>query len=324
MDTSNFEIQQGAVNPVDLPQLKPHEEVKVQATSAVSSDEEKLAAGISTIGLQTKRLSAAQRRKLMKAKKMREGTWTEKKPPRKTPPPQDKGAEGSAAGVKRPHSDSSTPSSAKQQPKKSRSTQVQTGTYKEAVSGIRMAIIHGRHPEIKLDQAQVEKIQDKLMNAMEETFVEETSPQFLHSRFAQGVLWITCANDYSKDWLTRTTSKLGELWEGAELKAVDAKDLPKRPRVLVRVPDTTEVTSVMTRLGAQNRELNTMEWLVMSRKVTEREQTLALSIDPDSYTALARLNFKAFWGLGRIIFRTLKDGKGEPKDEDNTNKSASQ
>ena len=319
MDTSKFEIQQGAVNSEDLLQLEPQEEAKVQTTSAVSSDEEKLAAGILTIGLQTKRLSGAQRRKLMKAKKMKEGTWTERKPPRKTTPLQDKGAEGRAAGVKRPHSDSSTPSSSKQQPKKSRSTQVQTGTYKEAVSGIRMAIIHGRHPEIKLDQAQFEIIQNKILNAIEETFVQETSPQFLHSKFAQGVLWITCANEYSKDWLTRTTNKLGEHWEGAELKAVDAKDLPKRPRVLVRVPDTSEVTAVMTRLGIQNRELNTTEWSVMSRKVTEREQTLALSIDPDSYKALARLNFKAFWGLGRIIFRTLKDGKGEPKDEDSTN-----
>jgi hypothetical protein len=62
MDTSNSEIQQRAVNPVDLPQIKTHVEVKVQATSAVSSDE-KLAAGISKIGQQIKRISGAQRRK---------------------------------------------------------------------------------------------------------------------------------------------------------------------------------------------------------------------------------------------------------------------
>jgi hypothetical protein len=97
------------------------------------------------------------------------------------------------------------------------------------------------------------------------------------------------------------------------LKVVDSKDLPKRPRVLVRVPDTSEVTTVMTRLRIQNHELNTTEWSVMNRKVTEREQMLALSFDPDSFKALARLNFKVFWGLGRIIFRTLKDEKGKTK-----------
>jgi hypothetical protein len=54
------------------------------------------------------------------------------------------------------------------------------------------------------------------------------------------------------------------------------------------------------------------------------EQTLALSIDPDSFKTLAQVNFKAFWGLGRIIFRTLKDEKIEPKSENTTGKPAPQ
>jgi hypothetical protein len=66
--------------------------------TAVSSDEEKLAAGISTIALQAKRLSGAQRKKLMIAKKMRDGTWTERKPRRKTPSPQDKVVVGRSGG----------------------------------------------------------------------------------------------------------------------------------------------------------------------------------------------------------------------------------
>ena len=69
------------------------------------------------IGLQTKRLSGAQWKRLTRERKMREGTWTEKKPPRKTPSSQDTGAVGSSGGVKRPHSDSSTPSLEKQQPR---------------------------------------------------------------------------------------------------------------------------------------------------------------------------------------------------------------
>ena len=56
-------------------------------------------------------------------------------------------------------------------------------------------------------------------------------------------------------------------------------------------------------------------WSIMSRKVTEKEQTLALSIDPNSFKALTQSNFKAFWGLGRVIFRTLKDEKRKPEDE---------
>jgi hypothetical protein len=80
----------------------------------------------------------------------------------------------------------------------------------------------------------------------------------------------------------------------------------------------------MTRLKIQNPAFNTVDWSVMSGKVTEREQTLALSIDPDSFKALTRLNFEAFWGLGRLIFRTLKDEKREPEAESTTSKPTPQ
>jgi hypothetical protein len=51
--------------------------------STASSDEEKLAGGISTIGPQAKRLSGAQRKKLVRERKMKEGTWVVEKPKRK-------------------------------------------------------------------------------------------------------------------------------------------------------------------------------------------------------------------------------------------------
>jgi hypothetical protein len=62
----------------------------------------------------------------------------------------------------------------------------------------------------------------------------------------------------------------------------------------------------------------------MSRKVIQKEQTLAFSINPESHKALANSNFKAFWGLGRIIFRTLKEEKKHPKNEGSSSKSSSQ
>jgi hypothetical protein len=95
----------------------------------------------------------------MKENKTMEGTWREKGPPRKTPSPQDEGAEGSSGSVKRPHSDSSTPFQGKQLPKTHRNTQVQTGTFKKDVFSMKMAIIPKRHPDVKLEQNHVEVIQ---------------------------------------------------------------------------------------------------------------------------------------------------------------------
>jgi hypothetical protein len=65
---------------------KSQKEVSKSKPSTASSDEEKLAAGISTIELQAKRLSGAQRKKLVRERKM-EGTWMVGKPKRNTPPP---------------------------------------------------------------------------------------------------------------------------------------------------------------------------------------------------------------------------------------------
>jgi len=49
-----------------------------------------------------------------------------------------------------------------------------------------------------------------------------------------------------------------------------------------------------------------------------------MASDSDSFKAQTQSNFKAFWGLGRIIFRTLKEAKRHPEAESTTNKSSPQ
>jgi len=318
MDTieSKLKSKQGADFSDDLPtQPQPQLEVVESKPSVASPAEERLGAGVSTTGLQTKRLSGAQRKRLTHERKMKEGTWKDKRPPGKTSSPRTKDVAEGSGGMKRPHSDSSTPSRDAQQTKKPRNTQVQTAAYKEAVIGIKMAIIHKHHPEVTLDKGQYEIIQAKLLTAVDENPLGETPLQFLYSKSAQGVFWITCANEFSKDWMMRTVSELGELWESVELTVVDSKGLPRRPRVLVHIPDTSDAPTVLTKLRKQNPAFITSDWSVMSRKVTEKEQTLAFSIDPDSFNTLVKSNHKAFWGLGRITFRTLKEAKKQPVDE---------
>jgi hypothetical protein len=135
-----------------LSKQKPQEEVLESKPSTASSDEEKLAAGISTIGLQVKRLSGAQRKKLVRERKM-EGTWMVEKPKRKTPPSQDKGTAGCSRGCEKTplRLEYTIPRKAAAQ-----ETQVQTGTYKEAAFGIKMVIVRRHHPDVSLDQAQTD------------------------------------------------------------------------------------------------------------------------------------------------------------------------
>jgi Ni,Fe-hydrogenase I small subunit len=59
---------------------------------------------------------------------------------------------GSSGCVKRKYLDSRTPPLEKTANKKPRNAQGQSGKYKETVVGIKMAIIHRRHPDVILDQ----------------------------------------------------------------------------------------------------------------------------------------------------------------------------
>ena len=93
-----------------------------------------------------------------------------------------------------------------------------------------MVIIHRHHPNVKLDQIQIDIIQGKPLTAVDAHHLGENPPQFLCSEFAQGVFWITCANESSKAWLMRTISGLVELWEGAELTVGESKDLVSDPK----------------------------------------------------------------------------------------------
>jgi type II secretory pathway component PulM len=100
MDTcfSEFQSTQGAASSANLSQ---HDHAKVVDTKscAASSDVERLAAGISMMEIQIKRLSGAQWRTLTRARKMREGTWTGKKTPGTSTVPQDRNVVGSSGGM---------------------------------------------------------------------------------------------------------------------------------------------------------------------------------------------------------------------------------
>jgi hypothetical protein len=76
MDMIIDELEQGAAGPADLLQQDPHGEVVGFKPFVASPDEERLAADVSTIRLQTKRLLGTQQKKLIETRKMNEGTWT--------------------------------------------------------------------------------------------------------------------------------------------------------------------------------------------------------------------------------------------------------
>lgn len=283
------------------------------ASMGTQKTTETITAVLDNLELQKKKLSGAQLRKLRKERKMAAGTWTTEKPPKKdhrhskttkeNPGERKEDVKRGQEGKKRPREDSKTPPQRNKKPRKT-----QTGTYSEALTEFKMAVIDRRHPEVTLDQEQAELIQNKLVDAMDGTPTgSDCLLQFARTTFSGGVLWMTCANENTKRWLMENVKNLGGLWEGADLTTVESKDLPKRPRVLVFIPKPVEEEEkIRTRLGKQNAGLRVGGWLLLSRKMEDAGTILAYSIDEASFGALERNRFRAYYRLGTVSFRVLK------------------
>jgi len=149
--------------------------------------------------------------------------------------------------------------------------------------------------------------------------------QFLGASFSAGVLWMTCATAHTKEWLSATIGRLKNFLEGVELQAIEAKDLAKRPKVIGWFPDQAEEERVRIRLKAQNPDLKTEDWHLLSRKTEEKGQTLAYSLDAASFKALEKAGFRVYYQLGRVTLKQLNPGNREKtKDEGGADKPAPQ
>uniref|UniRef100_A0A6P7GVS0 Uncharacterized protein LOC114347317 n=1 Tax=Diabrotica virgifera virgifera TaxID=50390 RepID=A0A6P7GVS0_DIAVI len=172
------------------------------------------------------------------------------------------------------------------------------------------------HPDTQLDQAHADLIINKLKLAVDEAPVGSQNQllQFHKTSFSAGTLWVNCANEHTKKWTTEVVRTMEGLWEGVDLNVVDPSHMPKRPMVLARIPEKeAEESTVRTRLERQNKDLKTEDWLLKNRKVGEDMQILVYTIDEVSYKTLKAANFKAYYRLEKISFKTIRgiDGSNQ-------------
>lgn len=272
-----------------------------------------------SMDLPYKRPSGAQKKKLRREAKIKAGTWLEKKPAQLN---KKEVVPGKESGFKRTRSDSSTPTSQKSAPKRARKPPGQTASYSGALKGISLAVIQRRHPDVTLDQAQSDLIQEKLLEAVDKTPSGSTNPpQFDGTWFSAGVLRINCTNEHTKKWLSATVASLGNIWEGADLTVVESKDLPKRPKVIVWIPGNPELEAVKTRMGVQNPGLQVGDWHLLSKKKEKEGVLLAFSVNEVDHQYLEAHQMKAHYGLQMVTFRKINLNK---QSEGNTGKPAAQ
>nr|XP_018916033.1 PREDICTED: uncharacterized protein LOC109043311 [Bemisia tabaci] len=131
-----------------------------------------------------------------------------------------------------------------------------------------MAVVPKDYPKSRLSEKEMELVQQALLARIEPD--SETKPQFQGTKFEQGALMLYCRDLVTKIWLQDKTATLVP-WEGAELKAVLAKDLIVSCRVIFEAPaelKKAKPSEILEKIEGQNGGLLTKDWKVIHSKET--------------------------------------------------------
>lgn len=285
-----------------------------------------------------KKLSGAQRKKLMKEKLAKRG---EKFQPAKWRPSHyaklsqpKEGAETPDGGAKRSRSDGSSPRSAEAREKKRPRTGgvepggsqsipgTSTQSYRDTVTNIRMSVTSTQFPDVKLTAEQSNLIEDALVDAMV-PLESGALPKLCGNFLERGVFTLACKNEETKKWLLEVVPTL-KPWEEASLRVGERKDVLKATKVLVLLPKKSESASnrdILDRLQLQNPSLNAGEWHFVSRKVGPQGVAFVCAIDDTSLAAIKLLEGgMAYYRLQQVKIIVLD--KQDAKDD--SSKPASQ
>ncbi|KAK5643772.1 hypothetical protein RI129_007617 [Pyrocoelia pectoralis] len=99
--------------------------------------------------------------------------------------------------------------------------------------------------------------------------------------------------------------------EGAKLRFVEAKNLPKPVRAHAWIPGTPEEPAkILKRIQIQNAGVDTSNWRVMDRRGDPKGQTLIVLMDQTSWDKMgAKCNHRPYVNFTRVTFKLLSKPK---------------
>jgi hypothetical protein len=224
-------------------------------------------------------------------------------------------------GSKRPRSDGSTPEAANKKrpiptgaelPRDTSKAPKDTApiSFKQAVEGKKVGILHQGFPKDCLSNDQLKAIQEAILQKIVDLEEGSVKPKFLGSTYRAGWMVLNCANEATAKWLFEHVGTLSP-WEGAKLKAVEEKDLPKAIIVNAFFPDSVEDNNerILKLLRGQNDGLSTADWRILRRTQEGSAVHLTMSIDGPSCENLKKTGYKASFKFGQVGIRPKSAAK---------------
>jgi hypothetical protein len=209
--------------------------------------------------------------------------------------------------LKRSRSEGSTPTETARAPKRPRDSS-RPGTYKEAMTNIKIAIFRKAYPEDKLTEEDQNCILEVLGRVLHRTPIGEL-PQLKSYRLERGALIYIYADQQSGQWLVKDIDN-HRLGTGSRLKATDARNLPKPVKVALRTRDIVAQTQdeLLAWIKTHNPGLHTDHWKVLDKQSEPKHQRLILHMD---YATIKRAGYKIFTGLSKGTVKVLKDPEAQ-------------
>lgn len=179
--------------------------------------------------------------------------------------------------------------------------------YRDIAAGERVGLTHPEFPSKCFTHEQLTALQQAVLKAVNEMTEDGPQVRFQSCSHRPGWLQITCADEESQKWLEDASKHL-QPWEGATVRFLRAKDLPKPHVCVAYLPDDTpdqrlSPETALLRLRRMNHGLNTREWIVLHREDSGPGQTWTFAIDDTSMVTLRGLEFRPYFGFGQVRFR---------------------
>ncbi|KAJ2937837.1 hypothetical protein O0L34_g17814 [Tuta absoluta] len=139
-----------------------------------------------------------------------------------------------------------------------------------------------------ITSAMASKVEEEIVRLIT---IEGDGPQILGFGVREGVIILTSQNAESRTWLA---DRIGSMkpWEGASLRLLDEKKLPKPFIVVAYVPTVKGVgpESILGVLHAQNKEVGCDRWRLINSKADGPGHTYCFGLNATLLTKLQRRN----------------------------------
>lgn len=176
-------------------------------------------------------------------------------------------------------------------------------SYRDAIKGIRIGVIHADHPHHILTAEQLAACQKFILSAIPSAAKVGINPQFRGLSLKPGWMLVTCLDEKTAKWLEQTTAKLNTD-ESNYIRAVREENIPKLEIITGYFPSEEESTEeILILIDSQNPKVSAVNWKTLSRRKEGTCTVITFSIDSQSMESLKQIGFRVSYKFGAITLR---------------------